>query len=52
MTAAHSAKADPGKFTSSRLVVTVLGALTPGGPVIGLSIGAAALKDGAPGCRR
>ena len=29
------------------LVVTVLGALTPGGPVIGFSIGAAALKGGA-----
>jgi hypothetical protein len=29
------------------LVVTLLGALTPGGPVIGFSIGAAALKGGA-----
>ena len=37
----------PGSGVTGVMVVTVLGALTPGGPVIGFSIGAAALKGGA-----
>lgn len=37
----------PGSGPLGVLVVTILGALTPGGAVIGFSIGAAALKGGA-----
>jgi hypothetical protein len=37
----------PGSGILSVMMVTALGALTPGGPVIGFSIGAAAIKGGA-----
>jgi hypothetical protein len=37
----------PGSGITGVLIATIGGALTPGGPVVGFSIGAAALKSGA-----